>query len=796
MTPATLPLPNEWRHIELGKTLVKKGLFFEAFDHFKSGIQTNPDCGIEILIFLYKSSDTCEWVAMRHLTIAKIYVVLELWSEAYDVLVDNLDTDVMHEPTYDFLAKLASKTPLASKIKGLFEDAVAQNIYFSSIITVLPKLYLEDKNYQKAIDLYRQLIQVFPDEYRYYTILSELYFRKRDYEAASQVLTQLIELAPFKSDELVTPISQILTKIPRNSQVRRLLATLYFRAFKPIEGCQQLAILVTYHANQTSGVIDLLNAQLEAFPDHPEILYLISELMVGAGDYIDALAFIERLIPAVATHCDKALVLVQKISESYPDHAVVCQLLGHGYYQQGNMLQALQYYDQCLSGDVANPIGFRDNIQLLMDQTTDPLVQGKARLIMAKIISHAGDHDMALVMLDALKSTPLETEGELLRIGILNQMNAFEASQQHLQTLRSTQRFHPKVEALQITTFHQWLAHHLAVEEATPVTDDHQLQRASFLLAKDQTECAIQELQKMSAASPLYGHAQQMTARAFFESSRYDLAIQLNDRLIKHHTSPDILKSAHYWRGLAHVMMSDSEAALQSFETVLTYDQAYLNAARMVDKLRQDTFLNHHGLVILGCHWQAPHSLVLRKSHVSTKKTSRHPFEVIGFAQSHNDDGCRQCIKRQYQAARESFNLALQMDPSFHVAHINLAFLSLLEGDVHRANEHRDMAEQLAPHCPYSWFISCLCAWQDQRIDHAIQCIKESMKQLSKDGLFYIVLGDLFYQQSQLELAVTYWQKASEFMDVVHMEQRRNRPKHMSKIGFDYWVSPELLSLR
>ena len=47
-------LSKELKHTELGKTLVKKQLFSEAFDHFKTAIKENKNQGIEILIFLYK----------------------------------------------------------------------------------------------------------------------------------------------------------------------------------------------------------------------------------------------------------------------------------------------------------------------------------------------------------------------------------------------------------------------------------------------------------------------------------------------------------------------------------------------------------------------------------------------------------------------------------------------------------------------------------------------------------------------------------------------------------------------
>ena len=123
---------------------------------------------------------------------------------------------------------------LSTKIKLCFERALEHDIYFPCIISILPKLYLEDKNYEKAIQLYHQLINANPNEFSYYKILSELYFRKRDYESASDVLSKLIELAPYKSEELIQPIENIVKKIPRHTQIRILYANILFRSFKPI----------------------------------------------------------------------------------------------------------------------------------------------------------------------------------------------------------------------------------------------------------------------------------------------------------------------------------------------------------------------------------------------------------------------------------------------------------------------------------------------------------------------------------------------------------------------------------
>ena len=155
---------------------------------------------------------------------------------------------------------------------------------------------------------------------------------------------------------------------------------------------------------------------------------------------------------------------------------------------------------------------------------------------------------------------------------------------------------------------------------------------------------------------------------------------------------------------------------------------------------------------------------------------------MIGFSQSYNDEGCKQLVKKQYKAARESFELAAQMDPKFHIPHINLAFLNLIENRQADALKHITISESITSNCPYTYFIKCLIAIEKNDNENAIRFVQQAIKLHSKESLFYIILGDLFYQQFQLELATTYWNKASEYLDLIHLEQQRNRIKNMEKL--------------
>ena len=78
------------------------------------------------------------------------------------------------------------------------------------------------------------------NEFSYYKILSELYFRKRDYESASDVLSKLIELAPYKSEELIQPIENIVKKIPRHTKYEFYMPTFYSGHLNRLRGAHKL----------------------------------------------------------------------------------------------------------------------------------------------------------------------------------------------------------------------------------------------------------------------------------------------------------------------------------------------------------------------------------------------------------------------------------------------------------------------------------------------------------------------------------------------------------------------------
>ena len=590
----------------------------------KKSIDTNPDYAIDILTYLYKKQLHKKTHINIELIIAKIYIEMNLLNEAFDVFEELLEEHPNHEATYDALAKLITKKQLTSKIKLCFETAISNNIYFPCIINILPKIYLEEKNYTKAIALYDKLIQVHPNEYSYYKVLSELHFRKRDYEAASETLQQLIQIAPFKSEELIQPIEQIIQKIPRHPVIRTLYANVLFRAFKPIEGCQQIATLIKYHPNKKLDAIELLKEQNDAFPQTPDILYLLSELMIEAEQYTESLEHIQTIITLSPNHYDKCLSLMQKIIQYYPKHGMALEIIGNIYYQQENFLQAFHYFNQCIE-ECENPeeLTFIDLIKAIQSNMHEPS-QNMAKLLMAKIYAKSNEHSQALSIIEELSQTEEGIEATLLKVNIFNGNHQYMNALEIIKEMLSKHPFHWNIYNKLTDTFLNHTVYKIKSLKASVDSEENQVELGRHFLESNQVDTAIQSLQQISQESPYYETAQRMIARSFFEKSRFDLSDQILTRIIKQTDNQTTIKECHYWTGLSHLLLSNDEEALQSFETIATYDQNYLNTQPIIERLRKNKYLNHNGLVLVGCQaFMSPSEdlqLALRKTTLVLKK--------------------------------------------------------------------------------------------------------------------------------------------------------------------------------
>ena len=415
--------------------------------------------------------------------------------------------------------------------------------------------------------------------------------------------------------------------------------------------------------------------------------------------------------------------------------------------------------------------------------------QNKTKLLMAKVHSKSGNPSAALDSISELSNSDVGLDAKLLNAEILIKSNDSLSALSILNELSEQHPFQWNIHASKCDAFQQYLNLHPTENETCKRTI------SNALMMRGDWDAAIQTLQKSDSEKDDQT-TQQMIARCFFEQSRYDLANQIYHRLTKETKNKSSIKSILYQSGLCHLLQSNEEDALVAFESVSTYDHAFLNTQSIIESLRKQKFLNHNGLVIVGTIGHDQPHYVIRKNHFGPQKKQTHQFEVIGFSQSYNDEGCKQYLKQQFKAAKESFELAIQMDPKFHIPYINLSMIYLHQNNIKLANETIQKAEAITTNCPYTNFVKGLCEIKRNETELALRSIQNAIKLYGNESIFHIVMGDLFYQKFQLELANSYWNKASQFMDIAHIQQSRLRINHFDKISIDYWASPELLFLK
>ena len=440
-------------------------------------------------------------------------------TESFEILEETLEDHPKSEPIYDELSKLIQKS-LTSRIKQQFEIGF-KKIFYSSIITILPKLYLEENNYTKAIEFYHTLLNEFPEEFSYYKILSELYFRKRDYESASKVLEQLIQIAPYKSEELIQPIQQIVSKIPRHPTLRTLYATVLFKAFKPVEACLEIESLIKYHPRKKTAATTILQKQIQAFPNNPNILYCLSDILIESKLYTESLEYIQALIQNHPSYCDKCLLLMQKIIELYPKHCLALELIGHIYYQQENYPQALHYFNQCIEiSTEPDKIGLDTLLNEIIKNPMEPN-QPKATLLLAKIHAYSNKYDDALTLIHNLNESEEAINAKLLQSIIYNKTHQYNDAINVLLTLLNKHPFHWDIHHQLNKSFKNKLTQtiHKTVNQ-NDQSPTEIFEHALNLLPHNEYNRAIEYLQMIpETETNMYNQTQRLIARCYYEQS-------------------------------------------------------------------------------------------------------------------------------------------------------------------------------------------------------------------------------------------------------------------------------------
>ena len=144
-------------------SLVRQQHYMEALERYKTCLQKKPTLFPEILLSLYKELSKNLTNVQLKLLIAELYFFQDYFSDAYIELEEIYDIDKTFSQTFFVLNKLYKKTNQSNYVVPIFHDAINNDIFDSTIIDVLPKIYFDENNIDASIVLFNKLLSHQPE---------------------------------------------------------------------------------------------------------------------------------------------------------------------------------------------------------------------------------------------------------------------------------------------------------------------------------------------------------------------------------------------------------------------------------------------------------------------------------------------------------------------------------------------------------------------------------------------------------------------------------------------------------
>jgi len=777
--------------LENGLRLIKQGHYFEALDRFQKHLENYPGDVAKILIPLYRILRIKEQDIQLKSIIAQLYLTTKRYRDAVDEIEEIIELNPEHTHSYFLLRKIYNKGVLEDRVIALYELAFEQDILDSSILDLLPKVYLEKKVLDKGTHFFERLIIHRPGNLQYYKTLATLYIQSDRFEDAVKTYATIIEVAPDLSVEAAQQCFPLSEKEPTSKIIHSHLVDFYLKSVQPDEAATHLLHLTALSHNDLETVTRHYKQALENYPKTASLQIGLSKCLILQAQYTEASEYLVNVFNQTFDHTEKLIPILKEILEKCPEQIIAMQLLSDIYISMSQPTETLVYLD-LLSKSQMPPIDFIEKtVHTLYAKYSE--CRGDAGLILARTYLKLGNEDACKKECQALYQTSALIPVKLIEVELLEGKQLYKESLQELLPLIKQFPESKEVHDALRTTLERLIDKKLI---QTPAQDIHE--RGMLYLYNHNVYDALENLQKIPMAHKEYLHSQVLIGRCFLELGRYDMSINQFNRTLKVCEASD-LKTANLLRfviGLNQLYLGQNKEAIQTFESILEFDIHFPNASPLISYLKQQSLLDLRGQTVSGCFNNYNTDLCLIAVHNSEEEHNEEShLQRISFAHPHNNQGVEHLFKQNLKSAEAELILATQMDTKLTSAYCNLSIVRLLQNNTSDALLHLDTAEELNKKLDIVFLNRGLVFSKLHDWEKAIEQFQKALKLNPKNSLAYLNLGDVFYEQNRLKLAFQNWKKASELGILFHHIQRRIQ--HMTEPSFDnaHWIDSTALEL-
>ncbi len=747
-----------------GFSLVQRERFKEAHECFKSLFRLDYRTGLDTLSVLYQYYESCHQPLALTALIVELLIDAKRYQEAFWELADLFDTDPQYTPTYFLLSKLYQKQVEKAEIRRIFALAFEKGVYDSTILDLLPTMYLEVEDYDQSVRFYETLVQQRPEVVHLKKSLAGLYEQAKRYEEACVLMEAISQQSPSSMTEAAAFCEQCCAKDPDNPVIRQILVGLHTRSCNPVGAVTHLQQIVERQPDYIQEAAQACKQLLDLYPDTVDVLIELAKLLVQMGRFSEAVHCLRQIFDHGRLH-PEWLPLIHAILNQYPNQVMALQLMADFSFRHGDYAMTLDRVDALLPLSDWEGEGFRAEPLLVAIMVQSHQFAPRARLVLVRLLNRQKDYARAEAEARRLLGTPLELEGRLCLMEALKGLNRELDLEVQLKAALEKFPHSAEVDAalkdLALAQIHAKTAGHSDDK-------DHALDLGMRHFLSEDFVSAQLYFQKLDDHHPQYWDAQIMLGLCWLESGKFDLAMPHFSRLLADQPTQSL------WSAPLRQMLGVSALHFG----LRAEAEGYLHLPPLPDSASKFLTLLGPGRIPL----------------VVTAMVEGPEGETLNFAAAHNSLGVEHVIRGHFKVAEEAFQLALDLDPDSPEIPLNQGVLSVM-------NAMATLPEVLVQ------FQAILERWPTLNMAHLNVGILYAMGEDFESALTHLskalsltpdfpiaalILGDVHAAKGQLREALSYWALAAKSKQFFYAVQRRTWYRQARNWSASNWIAASL----
>lgn len=672
-----------------------------AIASFKSLSKQIPSAIPKVVTLLLKLNIQCPSIELQ-LGIVDLLIMGEYWVDAILELDELLEEHPLESKGYERLGKIWNRHPHFSQIEAILERGLATPNFDPSITDLLSRIYMRRLDYEASIHLYQTLLQNQPNTTHYRVTIANLLMKSERYEDALAEWIALSEQAPLQTPMILTQLNELAQHLPNHIQLLVTLIRLNCQLCQPDAACQRANELLNWHPKEAPVLNDILDESLSILPHSVDIELVKSRTLVHCQRYSESMAILFKLLDMPdCPHIPTIQAIAEEIIALFPAQVLAHELLCEIAMRQGSFRTALFHIAQLANYDQPNCDYLFKTIETIQIQSPSDATQ--AELMKAKLLLNTRQYSLAIESTYLIQDMPAKLDAMLIRASALEYLgHCYEADDELIQGIQ--QHPHEPILHHHLMAFkRRWVEHQINNASSEPIC--HQL--GLLYLAKQE----------------------------------YQMALDTFNQLEQGPTALKALCQCLLGRTLQGIELAKQVTPV----TPLTECVLQMGALQLG---RSDAQLDDTPLILWGCMGQHP---PLQMGVVLCECSS-----PPSFAHPHHHQGVHYMMNGHFKAAEDSFKLALQMDPTLGVSHLNLCALYLLQHQLDDAWNTLIRSKPLQDHGMTPLYRGLILfhqgQWQAAKTE-----LEVANRIMPKHYLIALNLGDVYWKLGEIESANQVW---------------------------------------